>query len=124
MKYLTILAFTVEILTPLAALLAADSPLALMEPKPLVSGAKVLTLWPKGSSALRALPGYDKPEQFNLAKGRSQSVQSVENIHNPSIEVHLAPAEKNNGTAVIVAAGGGNKTCNVGSEGLDITGLA
>ena len=47
-------------------------------------------------------------------------VQSVENIHNPSIEVHLAPREKNTGMAVIVAAGGGNKTCNVGGEGIDI----
>ncbi|QVL34561.1 alpha/beta hydrolase [Telmatocola sphagniphila] len=44
----------------------------------------------------------------------------MENIHNPSIEVHLAPADKANGTAVIVIAGGGNKTCNVGNEGVDI----
>jgi endo-1,4-beta-xylanase len=94
--------------------------LSLPEPKPLVAGAKVVTLWPQGSQALRALPGYDKPEQFNVARGRPERVQSVENIHNPSIEVHLAPAEKNNGMAVIVAAGGGNKTCNVGSEGTDI----
>jgi endo-1,4-beta-xylanase len=94
--------------------------LSLPEPKPLVSGAKVMTLWPKGSPKLRALPGYDKPEQFNLSKGRPERVQSVENIHNPSIEIHLAPADKANGMAVIVAAGGGNKTCNVGSEGTDI----
>jgi acetyl esterase/lipase len=92
----------------------------LPEPRPLVPGAKVVTLWPKGSPALRALPGHDKPEKFNLAKGRPERVQSVENIHNPSIEVHLAPREKANGMAVIVAAGGGNKTCNVGSEGTDI----
>jgi acetyl esterase/lipase len=103
----------------LAAMQAADSPepLVLPEPKPLVQGAKVVTLWPAGSPALRALPGYDKPEKFNLARGGR--VQSVENIHNPSIEVHLAPAKKI-GMAVIVAAGGGNKTCNVGSEGIDI----
>src|ERR1700733_6784941 len=94
--------------------------LSLPEPKPLVPGAKVVTLWPKGSPKLRALPGYDKPEQFNMAKGRSERVQSVENIHNPSIEVHLAPPEKANGMAVIVVAGGGNKACNVGSEGTDI----
>ena len=42
------------------------------------------------------------------------------NIHNPSIEVHLAPADKANGMAVIVAAGGGNQTCNVGPEGTAI----
>lgn len=100
--------------------LAADEPLVLHEPKPLVAGAKVVTLWPKGSPALRALPGHDKPEQVNTAKGQPERVQSVENIHNPSIEVHLAPPEKNTGTAVIVIAGGGNKTCNVGGEGIDI----
>jgi acetyl esterase/lipase len=95
-------------------------PLVLAEPKPLVPGAKVVTLWPSGSPKLRALPGYDKPEKFNMSKGGAERVQSVENIHNPSIEVHLAPAEKANGMAVVIAAGGGNKTCNVGSEGTDI----
>jgi acetyl esterase/lipase len=94
--------------------------LTLPEPKPLVPGATVITLWPKGSPALRALPGYDKPEVFNVSKGNPERVQSVVNIHNPSIEVHLAPAEKANGMAVIVAAGGGNQTCNVGGEGIDI----
>ena len=77
-------------------------------------------MWPKGSPALRAMPGSDKPEQFNVSKGPPQRVQSVINIHNPSIEVHLAPADKANGMAVIVIAGGGNKTCNVGNEGIDI----
>ena len=94
--------------------------LTLAEPKPLVPGATVVTLWPKGSPALRAMPGYDKPEQFNMSKGRPDRVQSVANIHNPSIEVHLAPPDKANGMAVIVAAGGGNQTCNVGTEGTDI----
>jgi acetyl esterase/lipase len=47
-------------------------------------------------------------------------VESVVNIHNPSIEVHLAPPDKANGMAVIVAAGGGNTTCNVGPEGTVI----
>jgi acetyl esterase/lipase len=101
----------------------ADEPSALPEPKPLVPGAKVVTLWPAGSPFLRPTPlppGYDQPEKFNLSKGQPGRVQSVENIHNPSIEVHLAPAAKNTGMAVVVAAGGGNKTCNVGSEGTDI----
>jgi endo-1,4-beta-xylanase len=44
----------------------------------------------------------------------------VENIHNPSIEVHLAPSDKAIGMAVVVAPGGGNKVCVVGSEGTDI----
>jgi acetyl esterase/lipase len=104
-----------------AALTANETEaLSLPEPQPLVSGAKVVVLWPKGSPRLKALPGYDKPEQFNMSKATPSRVQSVVNIHNPSIEVHLAPADKANGMAVIVVAGGGNKTCNVGGEGLDI----
>jgi acetyl esterase/lipase len=99
---------------------AATGPLDIPEPKPLVPGATVVTLWPKGSSMLKAMPGHEKPEQFNLSKGEPGRVQSVVNIHNPSIEVHLAPAEKANGMAIIVAAGGGNQTCNVGGEGIDI----
>jgi endo-1,4-beta-xylanase len=98
----------------------ASGPLDIPEPKPLVPGAQVVTLWPKGSPMLRAMPGSDKPEQFNMSKGKTGRVQSVVNIHNPSIEVHLAPADKANGAAIIVAAGGGNQTCNVGGEGIDI----
>jgi acetyl esterase/lipase len=99
---------------------APAEPLKLIEPKPLVPGAKVVTLWPPGSPALKALAGWDKPEVFNMSRGRSERVESVVNIHNPSIEVHLAPPDKANGMAVIVAAGGGNTTCNVGPEGTVI----
>ncbi len=99
---------------------APGEPLKLIEPKPLVPGAKVVTLWPPGSPALKALAGWDKPEVFNMSRGRSERVESVVNIHNPSIEVHLAPPDKANGMAVIVAAGGGNTTCNVGPEGTAI----
>lgn len=99
---------------------AQEQPQELLEPKPLVPGAKVVTLWPTGSPMLKALAGWDKPEVFNMSRGRSDRVESVVNIHNPSIEVHLAPPEKANGMAVIVAAGGGNTTCNVGPEGTAI----
>ena len=106
--------------TALADGQAPTEPLKLLEPKPLVEGAKVVVLWPAGSPMLKALPGWDKPEVFNMSKGKTAQVASVVNIHNPSIEVHLAPADKANGMAVIVAAGGGNNTCNVGGEGTDI----
>src|SRR5678816_4476423 len=45
--------------------------------------------------------------------------QSVVNIHNPSIEVHVVDPNINTGTAVILIAGGGHNTLNVGSEGAD-----
>ncbi len=99
---------------------APAEPLKLLEPQPLVPSAKVITLWPAGSPMLRPLAGWDKPEVFNRSKGPSGRVESVVNIHNPSIEVHLAPADKANGMAIIVAPGGGNMTCNVGTEGIAI----
>jgi endo-1,4-beta-xylanase len=49
-----------------------------------------------------------------------QRINSIKNIHNPSIEAHLPPAEKANGTAIIVAPGGGHREVNVGTEGTDI----
>ena len=99
---------------------APDRPLKLVEPRPLVPDAKVITLWPEGSPMLKALAGWDQPEKFTMSRGKPERVESVVNIHNPSIEVHLAPPEKANGMAMIVSAGGGNNTCNVGPEGIAI----
>ena len=93
---------------------AADE---LLEPKPLIAGHQVVTLFPAGHPALKALAGSDKDEKFNMSQGR---VASVQNIHNPSIELYLAPPEKANGMSVVISAGGGNNTCNVGNEGTDI----
>ena len=95
---------------------AADLP----EPQPIVPGAKVLTLWPKGSPKLKELAGSDKPEVVYLSKGAEPRVLHIDNIHNPSIELHLAPSDKANGMAVIVVPGGGNKTLWVGPEGVDV----
>jgi alpha/beta hydrolase fold len=96
------------------------APLTLLPPQPLVPNAKVVTLWPAGSLLLKPLDGWDKPEVFNRSKGNPDRVDSVTNIHNPSIEVHLAPPDKATGMAVIVAPGGGNTNCVVGTEGIDI----
>lgn len=99
---------------------AAAAPSDPPEPQPIAPGAKVVTLWPKGSPMLKEITGSDKPELVYLSKGSEPRVLHVDNIHNPSIEPHLAPAEKANGMAVIVAAGGGNKTLWVGPEGVDV----
>jgi endo-1,4-beta-xylanase len=99
---------------------APGEPLKLLSPQPLVPGAKVVTLWPAESPMLKTLDGWDKPEVFNRSKGKSDRVDSVTNIHNPSIEVHLAPPDKATGMAVIVAPGGGNTNCVVGTEGIAI----
>jgi endo-1,4-beta-xylanase len=92
----------------------------LLEPKPILAGDKVATLFPPGHPALKNLSGYDQAEKFSLSKGDNPQVQNVTNIHNPSIELQLPPPEKANGMAVIVAAGGGNVMLWVGPEGAKI----
>ncbi len=92
----------------------------LLEPKPILEGDKVVALYPPGDPALKRLSGYDKPEKFNLSNGADRRVLNITNIHNPSIELQLPPPDKANGTAVIVAAGGGNTTLWVGPEGAEI----
>jgi acetyl esterase/lipase len=84
-------------------------------PRPLQAGAKVIPLWPAGSPVLRSC---DEREVFTPTKSDPNRVQKVVNIHNPSIELHLAA--KPNGLAMIAAAGGGNTELNVGTEGTDI----
>ena len=107
-------------LTPslLALLVFAQGDLP--EPQPITPGAKVVLLWPKDSPKLKALAGSDKPEVVYLSKGAEPKVTHIDNIHHPSIEPYLAPADKANGMAVIVAGGGGNKTLWVGPEGVDV----
>jgi endo-1,4-beta-xylanase len=123
--------FTVSVLAVLAShdfVFAADAPASaqssasfppatkLLEPKPLVAGHKVVTLFPPGHPALKAGPGSDKEEDFKPGKDRPNAVT---NIHNSSIELYLAPPDKANGMSVILSPGGGNNTCNVGGEGVD-----
>src|ERR1700733_1335132 len=84
-------------------------------PVSLVPGAKVVPLWPAS-----ALHNCDQKEVVTPTQGQPDRIQKVVNIHNPSIELHLAPAGKANGTAIILAAGGGNTELNVGTEGTDI----
>ena len=51
--------------------------------------------------------------------GAGGRINSIVNIHNPSVELHRAPNNTNTGAAVIVVPGGGHNTLNVGSEGAD-----
>lgn len=86
-------------------------------PSPLVPGARVVPLWPVGSPTLK---GLDQKEVLTFAPNKPDHVQKVVNIHNPSLELHPAPSDKSTRTAMILAAGGGNRELNVGPEGLDI----
>ena len=70
---------------------------------------QVIPLWEKGA------PGFesrrDEPEQHKD--------WWYKNINNPSLTVFLPPAGKANGTAVIVAAGGGHRELVFNPEGVE-----
>jgi endo-1,4-beta-xylanase len=58
-------------------------------------------------------------EQYNMSQTVPGRINSIVNIHNPSIEVHPVDRSLNTGAAVILAAGGGHNTLNVGTESAD-----
>ena len=94
---------------------ATDQPYA---PQPILPGGTVVTLFPAGSSYLK-MDRVKEAEVYNMMRGVPGRIQSIVNIHNPSIEFHPADPGINTGAVVILAAGGGHNTLNVGTEGAD-----
>jgi acetyl esterase/lipase len=70
---------------------------------------QVIPLWEKGAPGFEAR--RDEPEQH--------ADWWYKNIHNPSLTLFLPPAGKANGTAVIVAAGGGHRELVFDPEGVE-----
>jgi len=101
-RYLTAAIFT---LLFSSFLLAANAP-------------QVIHLWPAGSPTLKGVNEKEVTRPEEVKPG--DRINSIVNVHNPSIEVHLPPADKATGTAVIVAPGGGHRQLVWGSEGTDI----
>src|SRR5215467_9112503 len=94
---------------------ASDAPYT---PQTILPGGVVVTLFPPDSPYLKA----DKvhvPEVYNLSQVVPGRISSIVSIHNPSIEVHPVERSINTGTAIIVIAGGGHRTLNVGGEAAD-----
>jgi hypothetical protein len=87
-------------------------------PQPILPGGQIVTLFAPDSPYLHK-DRLAEPEQNNLQKTVSGRIQSIVNIHNPSIEVHVVDPGNNTGTAIILAPGGGHNTLNVGTEGAD-----
>jgi sugar phosphate isomerase/epimerase/poly(3-hydroxybutyrate) depolymerase len=79
---------------------------------------QVIYLWPAGHPTLQ---GAGEKEITNPPDPKpGQVVRQFKNIHNPSLEVFLPPKDKATGAALIVAAGGGHRELNTGTEGYDL----
>jgi acetyl esterase/lipase len=92
-----------------------DQPYA---PQAILQGGVVVTLFPPGSKYLN-MSRIREPEQYNVSRDVPGRINSIVNIHNPSIEVHTVERSLNTGAVVILCAGGGHNTLNVGSEAAD-----
>src|SRR4029077_19703279 len=60
-----------------------------------------------------------EPEVWNMSQTVPGRVNSIVGIHNPSIEFHPVDRGLNTGAVIILAAGGGHNTLNVGGESAD-----
>lgn len=114
------LALAVEAATPLPPLPAAlnvpkpgpmtEAPYA---PQPIVAGGVVIPLFPPDSPYLKT-EKIREPEVYQM--WGPTLLGAIIHIHNPSIEFHPGNSQLNTGAAIILAAGGGHNSLNVGSE--------
>lgn len=88
-------------------------------PQPILPGGQIVTLFPPTSKYLKK-ERLGEAEVNNLQKTVPGRIQSIVNIHNPSIEVHVVDPSNSTGAAIILVPGGGHRTLNVGSEGADL----
>lgn len=109
-------------LPPLPAPIGVPKPGPVTEaayaPQPILQGGIVVPLYPAGSPFLKA-DRVKEAEQYNLSQAVPGRISSIVNIHNPSIEFHPVERSINTGTTIILAAGGGHNTLNVGGESAD-----
>jgi len=89
-------------------------------PEPILPGGVVVPLYPTDSPRLKKDRVHEAEKYNTTLKGKAGPTKSVLNVHNPSVEVHLAgDTPENTGAAVIVAPGGGHQILWVGPEGGD-----
>jgi len=87
-------------------------------PQTILPGGIVIPLFAPNSPYLKA-DKIQLPEVYNMSQTVHGRINSIVSIHNPSIEIHKVDKSINTGTAVIVIAGGGHRTLNVGGEAAD-----
>jgi endo-1,4-beta-xylanase len=87
-------------------------------PMPILPGGTIVPLYPADSPYLNNARVHEA-EQYNMSQSVPGRINSIVNIHNPSIEMHPVDRSLNTGATVILIAGGGHNSLNVGSESAD-----
>lgn len=90
-----------------------DAPYA---PQAVLPGGVVVPLYPPNSAYLNQ-GKIREPEKY-LMWGPGE-IGAIVHIHNPSIEFHPGNGSLNTGAVIVLAAGGGHRTLNVGGEAAD-----
>ena len=88
-----------------------DAPYA---PQPILPGGVVVPLFPPDSPYLKQ-EKLKEAEVYTMNGAAPGRIASIVNIHTPSIEFHAGNRALNTGAVVIVVAGGGHNTLNVGT---------
>lgn len=88
-------------------------------PQTILPGGIVMPLFASGSPYLNAKRVHEA-EVYIMDPAVPGRITSIVNIHNPSIEVHLASPSNNTGAAIILVAGGGHNTLNVATGAADL----
>jgi endo-1,4-beta-xylanase len=91
-----------------------DSPYA---PQAILPGGVVIPLYPADSPYLNH-EKVNEPEKYSM--GSPGQIGAIVHIHNPSIEFHPGNSALNTGAVVILAAGGGHKSLNVGEASDEV----
>jgi acetyl esterase/lipase len=75
----------------------------------------VVYLYPPGSPTLK---GENEKEILTPPDPKPGDRYTIKNVHNPLIEVHLPPADKATGAAIVIAPGGGHRELFLNSIGV------
>ena len=122
LKSLLLIAPLVALAQPIPAPIGIPKPAPVTDapyaPQPILQGGIVIPLYPAGSPFLKA-DRVKEAEVYSLSQAVPGRIGSIVNIHNPSIEIHTVERGINTGAAIILVAGGGHRTLNVGGEGAD-----
>ena len=122
LKSLLLIAPLVALAQPIPAPIGIPKPAPVTDapyaPQPILQGGIVIPLYPAGSPFLKA-DKVKEAEVYSLSQAVPGRIGSIVNIHNPSIEIHTVERGINTGAAIILVAGGGHRTLNVGGEGAD-----
>ena len=120
--FLGTIALAAQTLPPLPTPLAVPAPgpatNAPYAPTPILPGGVVVPLLSRRLT-LSECQACERAEQYTMSQSVPGRINSIINIHNPSIEIHLVDRTLNTGATVILVAGGGHNTLNVGSEAAD-----